>query len=614
MKFSIKNIVLWLKNGKQRVLSFEPNKVNVITGESNTGKTAILDIFDYCFFASKSKISESVINENTAWYGIEFNINDKVYTIARKSLVRGKVSNEYYFSSIGGVPETLTSNNSENAIKSIIETEFNIDREVTVSYGGQSIRVGSKISLRYFLMFNTISVNIIENDSGIYFDKQNENRYREALPRIFDLAVGIETVENVLKKEKKQELEAKLKRFTRKRGKLSQKISDFQEEQVDVIKKAKEYSLIDRDLSKDEAIDALRVESSRFSSKLTGNSETDKLEMQRNTLERKIQNLRNFISEYDTYKRNLKKSEDSLKPIRFLLKHESDLIKTSIFSELMTTLEANLEKIKKVTMDQLPLDRQVNDLISGYNEKLKILNEKLSTVPDKQSSFDNDREKHFFMGRVKAELDLYCSQDESEPNSYEKEIEALQKNISNLTIEDVDERKEMVIELIQEIISDYISQTGSALENYINYKPVFKYTDKSLLLRKPKTAFIENVGSSSNHMFLHLFFSLSMHDVISRNSSQFVPPILIIDQPSRPYWGDEENRKTNMDHSDEVKIKAAFRLLNSFITDRDDDQGEFQMIVFEHVPTRLFKDLVNFHLVAEFIDGNALIPNEFLDK
>ena len=52
-------------------------------------------------------------------------------------------------------------------------------------------------------MFNTISGNIIENDEGIFFDKQNETRYKEALPRIFDLALGIETVENILKSEKK---------------------------------------------------------------------------------------------------------------------------------------------------------------------------------------------------------------------------------------------------------------------------------------------------------------------------------------------------------------------------------------------------------------------------
>lgn len=202
MKFNIEKIILWLKNGKCREIKFLPNKVNVITGDSNTGKTAILEIIDYCFFASTSKISESMINENVSWYGLVFNINDKKYTVARKSLNKTIVSNDYYFSSIGEVPESLESNNTGAAIKSLLESEFSIDSKVSIPYGSNIIKAGSKISLRYFLLFNTISGNIIENDSGVFFDKQDDSRYREALPRIFDLAVGIETVGNILKKEK----------------------------------------------------------------------------------------------------------------------------------------------------------------------------------------------------------------------------------------------------------------------------------------------------------------------------------------------------------------------------------------------------------------------------
>lgn len=97
MTFNINKIVLWLNNGKIRELEFMPNKVNLITGGSHTGKSAILEIVDYCFFSSKSRISESMINENVLWYGINISVNDKNYTIARESLSEGKVSDNYYF-------------------------------------------------------------------------------------------------------------------------------------------------------------------------------------------------------------------------------------------------------------------------------------------------------------------------------------------------------------------------------------------------------------------------------------------------------------------------------------------------------------------------------------
>jgi hypothetical protein len=40
-------------------------------------KAAILEIVDYCFFSSKSQISEDTINENILWYGINISVNDK---------------------------------------------------------------------------------------------------------------------------------------------------------------------------------------------------------------------------------------------------------------------------------------------------------------------------------------------------------------------------------------------------------------------------------------------------------------------------------------------------------------------------------------------------------
>jgi predicted ATP-binding protein involved in virulence len=76
MNFNINKIVLWLNNGKLEI-EFKPNKVNLITGGSHTGKSAILEIVDYCFFSSKSRISEDTINENILWYGINISVNDK---------------------------------------------------------------------------------------------------------------------------------------------------------------------------------------------------------------------------------------------------------------------------------------------------------------------------------------------------------------------------------------------------------------------------------------------------------------------------------------------------------------------------------------------------------
>ncbi len=613
MKFYIENIVLWLKNGTKRTIIFQPNKVNVITGDSNTGKTAILEIVDYCFFASKSKISESVINENIDWYGIKIHINDKIYTIARSALKNGKVTDNYYFSSTGELPETIISNNNANSIKKIIETEFSIDNNVTVPFGGNSLKAGSKISLRYFMLFNTISGNIIANDSNVFFDKQNEARYREALPRIFDIALGIETIENILRKEKKIELEKELNKLNRKQSRINAGLDDFERERMDVIKQAKEYALINEGLSVEDSMEKLNsiINNLNFVN-YNGieKNEWDKLEKEINLLKRKIRNLKGFSSEYISYKSNLKKTEDSLKPISYLKNKDEELLKTSIFDAVITELDTQLKSIKDSTKSKTAINNQINDHIAIFKNKIGELETKSLIIPKENRIFENEKEKVFFLGTIKAKIELYAKSSDTIPDNLEKRIIDIEEKIKNISVNDTVETKDLTIKLIEEIISEYIEQTGTALENYANFKPVFDYKEKSLKLRKPKSSFIEHIGSSSNHMFLHLFFSLAIHETSLKNKSNFIAPFLIIDQPSRPYYGGEDDKKSEIDHSDESKITKAFALLNKFISDRAGDSEEFQMIVFEHIPKTIFQDFENVYLVEEFRNRNALIVNE----
>ena len=615
MNFNINKIILWLKNGKIREIEFKPNKVNLITGGSHTGKSAILEIVDYCFFSSKCRISESMINENVLWYGINISVNDKNYTIARESLTEGEVSDNYYFSSIGEIPFLVESNNSENAIKSILETEFKIDRDAKfpTSYGSNHIKAGTKISLRYFLMFNTISGNIIENDEGIFFDKQNNIRYKEALPRIFDLALGIETVENILKSEKKVELENQLAKLIRKNKALASKASDFNQERVEILRKAKEYNVVRDDAKVDEVIVELNKAIQGFETEPTTNSEKENLESSFYSLQRKIRNLKQFSTEYNRYKSSIKNLDDSLKPIEFLREKDSEIIKTSIFEQLVISYTKYLTEIRKSYSTNTPIDKQVKDNVKDLENELETIKSKLDQLPKENKSFESEREKYFFLGQVKSNLEIFSTDTSSVRASYDEEIEALQTEIEQLIVVNTEEKRELTIKLTEEIISEYIIESDKALANYSTYQPVFDYKNKTLLLRKPKTSYIENVGSSSNHMFLHLFFSLAMHEVIFQNYSPFVAPFLIIDQPSRPYYGTNGKRKTDDPESDDYKIKKAFELLDRFIGTRKSNNGNFQMIVLEHIPIDTVSGLKNINIVEEFHDGNALIPKSYLE-
>ena len=70
MSFQILKIVLYSTNGATRVLALRPNAVNIITGASKTGKSALIHIVNYCLGRKTSNIPEGVILQSVSWFGV----------------------------------------------------------------------------------------------------------------------------------------------------------------------------------------------------------------------------------------------------------------------------------------------------------------------------------------------------------------------------------------------------------------------------------------------------------------------------------------------------------------------------------------------------------------
>lgn len=84
MKFHINKLYIWFQKGDSpRVINFDNNKVNVITGDASKGKSSILAIIDYCLLSSEPQIVTPIVNESAEWYGLEFEVGEKYYSIAR---------------------------------------------------------------------------------------------------------------------------------------------------------------------------------------------------------------------------------------------------------------------------------------------------------------------------------------------------------------------------------------------------------------------------------------------------------------------------------------------------------------------------------------------------
>lgn len=613
MKFGFDAIILWSRKDEKHPLEFVRNKVNVITGDSQTGKSTIIKIFDYCFLSSEHEIPHDIINDNVSWYGLKFYINNKNYFIARKSPAGKRVSSEYYFSSTGDVPNTLYQNIKEEDLRAILETEFSIDERVRMPYGSNSFRSGSKISFRYFFLFNTVSDDIILN-SRVFFDKQTSERYREALPRIFDISLGIDTLENIFSREKHDELEKKIERLKRKQENFKNTSSDFLSETAHIAKQASEFGLAPP-ISKETSIPELMSYFNRKNFDFNYTESTKRsadIKKEILTLNREIRKCKTLTEEYISYKKTVKNAQDSLRPLDVLIKKSSEVIKTDIFDELISSLNADLKSISHSIKNKHPVEIQSNKILNQLSAKRDALLVELASLPEDAKAFGSIEDMWIFIGEARAKLTTFSNIDASRLDNATPNynIDKLEEELSLIDVKNVSSERDETIKLIDEIASELKKQTGNVLENYSKWYISFNYHEKRIQLRKPKSTLIENVGSSSNHMFLHLIQFLSLHEVAINKSSKFIPSFLIIDQPSRPYWGEDEDIDPNsLTHSDITKIKTAFKLLDDYIDNINlNYSNEFQMIVFEHVPQKMFNNLKNIHILPLFKDGNALIP------
>src|SRR5947207_7167063 len=85
VKVSLKKIVLYSHGSELREILFKPDQLNIITGDSKTGKSAIIHIVDYCLGSGECHVPEGAIRQKVSWYGALFESNGRQLYVVRQN-------------------------------------------------------------------------------------------------------------------------------------------------------------------------------------------------------------------------------------------------------------------------------------------------------------------------------------------------------------------------------------------------------------------------------------------------------------------------------------------------------------------------------------------------
>jgi energy-coupling factor transporter ATP-binding protein EcfA2 len=616
MKFVLKKLTIWFGEGiEPQILEFEPNKVNVITGDSGSGKTNILAIIDYCFLSSRNNIVEQVINENADWYSIEFIVNNTSYFLGRSKANLGQESADVCFME-NYIPNYPYSNTKISNLKTTLNSLMGIDDQFPLNKvkGVNSF----EISFRTFLVFNYLTERIISLDN-VYFDFEYFEKalFENNRTYIIERGIGYDDAKRLSYFEELTLLKKNKSEFDKKSNSFNSKKIKIQEQSSKIIEKAIENNIIDNYLQlEDEVlIEYINTAVQNYMSLAKLESSNSKVielkdELKKLTLEnRNIDRAEKEILEYES---NLGKFEDALRPIEIIGLQADNIVRSFETTQLVDALQLSLLSIRNARKPNSkgalisPLDKE------RIRKRVDEINIRLKDFAPANTNLLNKSTYAFIVAReLMSDLENLQKEIAKNVNPIDSSLDNYVQKVSQL---------EDLIKLEEQSIPSLLSSLNKEIQHYynqLNYMGNYSDCDISfnidefIVQLRQKSAHYPygKIGSKSNDMFLHLCLFLGLQSHFRKMQNSYILPFLFIDQPSIPYYSGSDE----IENDDRAKLTDAFILLNNFIANYEDD---FQIIMIEHAPESYWKDnnLEYFHTVAVFTNGNKLIPQRILKQ
>ena len=91
----INSIHIYSHHGQRRDVRFKVDGLNVITGRSSTGKSALSEIIEYCMGRSSFNVPEGVIRDKVAWFGVIYQFENEQVLVANKDQLFYRQNEQY---------------------------------------------------------------------------------------------------------------------------------------------------------------------------------------------------------------------------------------------------------------------------------------------------------------------------------------------------------------------------------------------------------------------------------------------------------------------------------------------------------------------------------------
>ncbi len=639
MSLRILEIGVYGHNGELNSVKLNSSGLSIITGASKTGKSSLIDIIEYCFGREQCHVSDGVIRQHVAWYGILLDRGDSRIFLARRNPKPPKTRDPDVYYAVGTkleMPERAdwTANLGVSDIETILTSSVGIEENVTTVPEGQT-RNPISVNIRHALMFCVQDQDEIDSRK-ILFHRQSEPFLPQTIKDVLPYFLGA-IDEDKLSRKVQLDLERKeLRKLQKLAGEREQLANLSVGRTEDIFREAKSVGLIPpgQPPAQDIALSGLRALNPLIQEvpvPLDSIEPIAILRRERMTFRRELGGLKERLRQIrhvehvaGGFAHEAEEQRARLAPLGLVAKGDvescalcgSTEVQVPSATEMHKTLSGIGEQLGQVRREVPRLQEAQGELVAKQNDvenALKRNQGQIDALTQQDDIFRTERDGQLRLARTMGRIAYFletlppppaATMSADELGAARKRVEALEKLVDS---ENTAERLTSTLNLIGEYMTRDsekldLEYSGSRLRLDIRQLAVVADT-----LDGPVPLF--RMGSGENWVGYHVLAHLSLHRWF-RQKDRPVPGFIFFDQPSQAHYPAEQDRDGDVSGLPDADREAVFKLFKLMFDVAVELAPDFQVIVTDHADLRdkWFADAV----VARW-RGQGLVPQRWID-
>lgn len=641
-------VVIYSHDGRQRVVPFKAGEVNIISGDSRTGKSSILGIIEYCFGASDIDVPEGKVRRNVAWFGLLLQTHRGQAFIARQLPLGDGKSNEAVYVETGtevAIPlaDTLRQTTNREGLRSLLASWTGLSDYLHEPPIGQT-RAPLAATISHALAFCLQSQNEIAQRGQLFHgssDRFNAQAIKDTLPyflgAVSDDYVGLQQELKSVRTDIRQ-IERRLAEAAAIRGEGIGRADTLLAEA-----KAVGLTTLDDGVPWQEKIDTLRtIQSTPVTSAAADVGEDtefrrlsairSELVAEQRSLQSTLERARSFEGSSQGYSVEAREHAARLNAVTVFEHevpgHSCPLCLQGLPEESQVPSIGDLRTAQDYIGERSgAIDSatpRITTAIEGVETKLadirrRIEDNRVMLTAVKRSNqrlqlaTDTEARRAMVLGRISLYMEnIPQMPDVSNQQERLKELQTREAElILAVSTDAIQAKMESCLSNVNRHLSDYAQQIN------------LEYSDSPLRLDHRALTIVADtierpipmreIGSGENHVGYHIVAHLALHTWFA-NRDRPVPAFLLLDQLSQAHFSPDtvpgENMTQEKLDSDRAAVKRLFRLIFDVVSSLN---GKFQVIITDHPD---FSDDAQFQSAVRerWRDGLKLVPEDWPRK